>query len=678
MRARGLLFTALLVIGAGSDVMPQQAQLTEIEGTLEVLIEDSDLGEELEYVIDTGGSRWKVNVGKGQRELEGLTTGTRVRARGRSNNSNLLELGNDGGVTTLALASPNTFGNQRVAVILVNFTDNFGTPHTAGDASAVTFGSVNNFYLENSYGQTSLSGDVFGWYTIPMSSTACDQYQIAALADQEATSRGVDLSQYTRKIYSFPTNACTWWGSGTVGGNPSLAWVRGTYSLKVVAHELGHNFGDYHSKSMPCEAGGCSTIEYGDDRDIMGQYGVGHLNAFQKERLGWLNYGASPLVRTVTGPGTYWVDSLQMPGGTKALKILKSSQAGNTSYYVEARTQTGADAGYAPGVVIHTGNDVDGNSSVQIDLDPVTSGFDPVLDPGQSFGDASISLTITTASMDAGGAWVTVAMPEGAPCSYVISPTSSSNLSYAGAAGSFSISTGPSCTWTASTSQGWIQTSSNGTGSGTVSYSVGANAAGARSGTIVVGGQTYTVNQAAAPCAYSLNPTTGPTLPGTGGSGSTQMTASAGCSWTATTTKNWIHTSSAGTGNGTITFTVDANSGNARSGAIKAGGQTYTVSQAAASASCSYTLNPTSSGTLAVAGASASFAVSTGGGCSWTATTTYSWIRTSSTGAGNGTVNYSVDPNTGAARTGTIVVGGRTFNVSQAGACKQGQPGCRK
>jgi len=85
--------------------------------------------------------------------------------------------------------------------------------------------------------------------------------------------------------------------------------------------------------------------------------------------------------------------------------------------------------------------------------------------------------------------------------------------------------------------------------------------------------------------------------------------------------------------------------------------------------SCGYTLAPTSSGTLAAAGDLDSFTVTTGAGCTWTATTTATWIHLASgVATGSGTVGYVVDANTGAARTGTIVVGGQTFTVSQAGA----------
>mgnify|MGYP003896955415 CR=1 FL=1 len=48
--------------------------------------------------------------------------------------------------------------------------------------------------------------------------------------------------------------------------------------------------------------------------------------------------------------------------------------------------------------------------------------------------------------------------------------------------------------------------------------------------------------------------------------------------------------------------------------------------------------------------------MTTDSGCAWSATTTDSWIHTTSSGSGSGTVNYSVDANAGAARNGTITV----------------------
>ena len=55
-------------------------------------------------------------------------------------------------------------------------------------------------------------------------------------------------------------------------------------------------------------------------------------------------------------------------------------------------------------------------------------------------------------------------------------------------------------------------------------------------------------------------------------------------------------------------------------------------------------------------------------GCNWSAVSNDAWIHVTSggTGTGNGTVNYTVDANTGAARNGTITIAGQTFTVNQA------------
>jgi Putative binding domain, N-terminal len=61
--------------------------------------------------------------------------------------------------------------------------------------------------------------------------------------------------------------------------------------------------------------------------------------------------------------------------------------------------------------------------------------------------------------------------------------------------------------------------------------------------------------------------------------------------------------------------------------------------------------------------------VSTSPGCPWTAASNNRWIHVTggSSGNGSGTVSYSVDANSGSARTGSMTIAGRTFTVSQAG-----------
>lgn len=166
-------------------------------------------------------------------------------------------------------------------------------------------------------------------------------------------------------------------------------------------------------------------------------------------------------------------------------------------------------------------------------------------------------------------------------CSYTLSSTS---VSYAASGGSGSISVtvnDSSCTWTAtSNAPSWIMVSSgsSGTGNGTVSYSVAANTGASRSGTNSVAAKTFTVNQAAAPCTYTLSPTSA-SYTAAGGKGSVSVVARSDCSWTAISNASWITVTSGSsvTGNGTVGYSVAANTGVLQSGTITIAGQTFLI-----------------------------------------------------------------------------------------------------
>jgi len=96
--------------------------------------------------------------------------------------------------------------------------------------------------------------------------------------------------------------------------------------------------------------------------------------------------------------------------------------------------------------------------------------------------------------------------------------------------------------------------------------------------------------QTAAPCSYSLSPTTR-SHSANSETGSVSVTASAGCPWNALSGASWITISSggSGTGNGAVNYTVAANTGAVRAGTLTIAGQTFTVTQAAPTASCATT-----------------------------------------------------------------------------------------
>lgn len=479
-----------------------------LEGELEVLHEDYARRSRYVHFLQTSTERLSLHFAGAAPQL---LTGTRVRVRGVRLGGAIALDGSGGSVQVLTQIAPNTFGSQKTLLILVNFQDMTTQPYTPAQAQSVAYTTTSNFYMENSFQQTWLAGDVAGWFTIALSSTVCDTSTLASYANQAATAAGYALSNYTRLIYGFPQNACGWWGMGTVGGSPSQAWINGTFSLKVVGHEFGHNLGLYHSHALDCgtavDTGTCSSIEYGDTLDIMGNPTSGHLAAYQKERLGWLNYTGMPPVTTVGSAGLYAIDTYEVAGtNPKALKILKSTDATTgqkTWYYVEYRQAVGFDGflsgnlNVLNGVVIRLGTDSSPNSSYLLDLTPQTASWDdPALVLSQSFTDPFAGITITPVSMSAGSASVQVSVapqpcvkgnpsvtlapsqsqwaPPGTTVSFAVSVTNTD--SSVCATSSFALAAGVPAGWTAALGASSLTLAPGASGSTTLSVTSPASA----------------------------------------------------------------------------------------------------------------------------------------------------------------------------------------------------------
>ena len=267
-------------------------------------------------------------------------------------------------------------------------------------------------------------------------------------------------------------------------------------------------------------------------------------------------------------------------------------------------------------------------------------------------------------------------------------------LDATGGAGSLAVTTQPECVWEAATTTDWISVLSpaSGQGSATVSFRVAANdGASPRDGAIVVNGEQARVSQRAA-CRYDISPSSFGTG-ASGGSSTLRITTSSECAWTVSREVTWIAFTSptAGTGNGTISFSVADNRDDERSGSIVVANQRAVVTQASgrpsapptpsptpptpppptppAPSTCMYSLARASDSVTSSDGA-ASVNVSTASTCAWTAVSNAPWISVASgaSGVGNGSVQYGYMGNTGGLRTGTLTIAGLTFTVTQA-AC---------
>jgi hypothetical protein len=93
---------------------------------------------------------------------------------------------------------------------------------------------------------------------------------------------------------------------------------------------------------------------------------------------------------------------------------------------------------------------------------------------------------------------------------------------------------------------------------------------------------THTVTLLDDECSYTLSET-GHSFSSSAATGSVTVTTSSGCPWTASSSASWVSITkgSSGSGNGTVTYSVQANTSAAtRYGTLNIAGRSYTVTKA--------------------------------------------------------------------------------------------------
>ena len=306
-------------------------------------------------------------------------------------------------------------------------------PFTVASLASSVFGvapvkSVAEYYKEVSYGQQLLSGIVAddgsgGWLLANVATPAsCDINAIATAAENAATARGYNLASYAGRVYVFTSNVpgCGW--SGLAYVNWARSWIKQTSSLLVIGHELGHNFGLLHAASLDCGAnvigGTCTSSEYGDPFNTMGNQRAMHFAAAQKSLLGWIP--STTVATHKSGNGTYALTPIETPGGAKY--AIKVPAGPNRTYWIEYRQPLGFDSGLSSypnnGAQIRVASPFESicsgcaDDTEFLDLTPATSAFtDGALVVGQSYVDSTYGITVNAIAQGGGQLTVSIASP---------------------------------------------------------------------------------------------------------------------------------------------------------------------------------------------------------------------------------------------------------------------------
>jgi Gametolysin peptidase M11 len=354
---------------------------------------------------------------------------------------------------TLAAVRTVAGGPRTVAVIMFNFASLPATPWTVADVRTAVFTgprSLNAFETEQSQGTVTLTGalradgDVFGWYTIPQSTSTCDPDAWMVGANAAAAAAGVDLNPYQHRIYVFPrVAACGWSGAADMPGRDSF--LNGTIATRTLAHEFGHNLGAEHASSVRCTdtagvpasfSASCVLNEYGDPYDVMGT-SERHVSAFRKVEAGF----APPAgAATITQSGTYRLASSSVAStGVTSLRVRRGS--GADFWYLDLRSPAGAFENVAAtdpsvtGVTVRLAGDYRTAMRTRlVDATPQTTTLvDAPFQPGQQFEDPTSGTVIRVDGVVLGEAVVSVMVPGTGSMPAALNPSAAPTVAGPGA-----------------------------------------------------------------------------------------------------------------------------------------------------------------------------------------------------------------------------------------------------
>ena len=430
-------------------------------------------------------------------------------------------------------------GSQAWVTILCRFADATDvTPHPVSHFEQLmgsSYPGLDHYWREVSYGNISLTGSVVvGWYNLPrprsyylyIGENGGEDFELeravedcTAIADADVFFPDFDGINLVFNQQSDADGARSRGGSErlTKDGQTQfygVTWLHPDHSEsypQTIAHEMGHAFGLLHSSGpygqddplyrdttydsqWDVMSGGRSLVPYPG----YGYLGV-HTIAYHKDFLGWIPAGRK-YVAPRNSTRTITLEQLAQPGSEGYLMAQIPIGDSPTDFYtVETRLFAGYDDEIPDeAVVIHKVDTTLADRLAQVvDIDnngdPNDAGA--MWTPGEIFTDLANGIEVSVDAARSTSFQVTIAY------TVCADSLSSTRQFFAGRGGSSGVGVrAPSgCSWVAVSNSSWIRITagSSGSGNGSVSYSVAANPnPNARTGTLSIGGWTFTVTQA--------------------------------------------------------------------------------------------------------------------------------------------------------------------------------------
>jgi len=266
-----------------------------------------------------------------------------------------------------ALANEN--GRQKILIVPVSLSSDdpkLLDPEKVKQLFMEGKDSVDNYYRMTSRSSIDSSRGVFldaettDWVSLPDAS--CDFWTLVDATGRALQQKGINIHEY-RSIFihvnpsTLSASRCNSYGAwGTINGAPAFSVFFGdsNYYLRTLIHELGHNFGANHANYYFCgdkpidQDNRCSTMEYGDYFDIMGNYWYAGENAFGfngvlKYSSGWISESE---IKDINASGVYDLQQNSEPRSVTQpllLRIILPNDFTQSAYYLSFRKLAGPD-----------------------------------------------------------------------------------------------------------------------------------------------------------------------------------------------------------------------------------------------------------------------------------------------------------------------------------------------